>query len=136
MISDSKINLDLTNTNHNLTPIHHTVRFDDRVYTDGDSTSNQTMDRSNLSNSSITITIHNDNSNEQRERIVQNSSAVRRRKRSGILIRRENTITTADAPSIILSDEGLKAGRVSPFTNLPLFLSMTVRSVGIIFGDM
>ena len=135
MIPDLKTNLDLTN-NNNLTFTHHTVRFDDRVYTDEDSTLNQKIDRLNPLNSSITISIDNDHFNEPRERIVQNTSVLRRRKRSGILIRRENTITTAEAPSIILSDEGLKAGRVSPFTNLPLFLSMTVRSVGIIFGDM
>jgi len=60
----------------------------------------------------------------------------RSRRKSGILKRRENTLRTADAPPIILSDEGLKAGRVSPFINLTLFLTMTLRSIGIVFGDM
>lgn len=95
-----------------------TVRFNDTVYTNDDTLSRLAeIDHS----------------------IVQNSDGIvrkRPRRRSGILKRRENTITTADAPRIILSDEGLTAGRVSPFTNFPLFLSMTIRSVGIIFGDM
>jgi hypothetical protein len=94
-----------------------TVRFDDTIYTDGDSPP--------------TIRFNgNQNFNPTR-----NHSEHCRRK-SGILKRRENTITTVGAPPIILSDEGLKAGRVSPFLNFPLFLSMTIRSVGIIFGDM
>jgi hypothetical protein len=97
-----------------------TVRFDDTVYTDRDPPStkpvdeNTTIDLSNTSRTNREVT----------------------RRKSGILKRRENTITTADAPPIILSDEGLKAGRVSPFTNFPLFLSMTIRSIGVIFGDM
>ena len=94
-----------------------TVRFDDTIYTDGDSPP------------AIRF-IGNQNFNPSRNR-----SEFGRRK-SGILKRRENTITTVGAPPIILSDEGLKAGRVSPFLNFSLFLTMTIRSVGIIFGDM
>jgi hypothetical protein len=97
-----------------------TVRFDDKVYTDGDSPP--------------TIRF-NENTNNNLD--LSNGNRLKRdRHKSGILKRRENTITTADAPPIILSDEGLKAGRVSPFINFSLFLSMTIRSVGIIFGDM
>ena len=95
-----------------------TVRFDDTVYVDGNAPP---------------IVRFNENPNFNS---ANGNRLERDRQRSGILKRRENTITTADAPPIILSDEGLKAGRVSPFLNFPLFLSMTIRSVGIIFGDM
>lgn len=61
---------------------------------------------------------------------------LNRHRRSGILKHRENTIITAEAPSIILSDERLKAGRVSLFIHFRLFLSMTIRSIGIIFDAM
>ena len=98
----------------------HTVRFDDTLYTDRD---RSTTDDAQT-NPPVVIALE------------ANRRPTMGRRRSGILKRRENTITTADAPTIILSDEGLKAGRVSPFINLPLFLSMTVRSIGIIFGDM
>ena len=95
-----------------------TVRFNETVYTNDDSPSRLA---------------------EIDNPVQQLSDGIvrkRPRRRSGILKRRENTITTADAPRIVLSDEGLTAGRVSPFTNFRLFLSMTIRSVGIIFGDM
>ena len=106
MVDDNEINGGLT------------VRFNDTVYTNEDTHSN---------------IVQVDNPIE----ISSNGSLRKRpRRKSGILKRRENTITTADAPRIILSDEGLKAGRVSPFINFRLFLSMTIRSVGIIFGDM
>ncbi len=95
-----------------------TVRFDDTVYTDHDPPSTKPVDEN------TTIDLSNTNRPGGTNR------------KSGILKRRENTITTPDAPPIILSDEGLKAGRVSPFTNFPLFLSMTIRSIGVIFGDM
>lgn len=92
-----------------------TVRFNDTIYTNEDTPSKIDHPIDNSSNGFL---------------------RKRPRRKSGILKRRENTITTADAPRIILSDEGLKAGRVSPFINFRLFLSMTIRSVGIIFGDM
>ena len=99
----------------------HAVRFDDRIYMDDDPPEAIALDEDN-------------NLDLMKENGVNRVNTKRRK--SGILKRRENTITTADAPRIILSDEGLTAGRVSPFINFPLFLSMSVRSVGIIFGDM
>ena len=102
--------------------VGHTVRFDDTLYTDRDRSTTTTDETQTNAPGVIRLEVHR--------------RATMSRRRSGILKRRENTITTADAPTIILSDEGLKAGRVSPFINLPLFLSMTVRSIGIIFGDM
>lgn len=98
-----------------------TVRFDEKIYTDDDTPIEISLDN----NDNVNLTNRN----------RPNGQAYVRRK-SGILKRRENTITTASAPPIILSDEGLTAGRVSPFINFRLFLSMTIRSVGIIFGDM
>jgi hypothetical protein len=99
----------------------HSVRFDDTLYTDRDS-----PPATSIKDDHSTVSFTIDRSNQP----------ANTRHKSGILKRRENTINTADAPRIILSDEGLTAGRVSPFLNFPLFLSMTVRSVGIIFGDM
>lgn len=120
MISNEKSSLDLTGDSP--TNGGYTVRFDDRVYTDADAsrTSDGTISTTDPPSSNPPV---------QRE-------GYRRRHRSGILKRRENTLTTPEAPPIILSDEGLKAGRVSPFINFRLFLSMTVRSIGIVFGDM
>ncbi|CAF0908636.1 unnamed protein product [Didymodactylos carnosus] len=60
--------------------------------------------------------------------------SLKRRRKSGILKKTPNTIDRADAPPIIRSDEGLS--RVSPFNNFSLFLSLTIRSFGIIFGDI
>ncbi|CAF3310959.1 unnamed protein product, partial [Rotaria sp. Silwood2] len=99
----------------------HTVHFDDIIYTDDDCSPSVAMDDNNRH-----VVFTTDEPNRQ----------LNTRYKSGILKRRENTITTADAPRIILSDEGLKTGRVSPFINFPLFISMTIRSVGVIFGDM
>jgi hypothetical protein len=98
-----------------------TVRFDNTLYTDRDPPA---------------PTPPNDDNNVDIAITDRPNRPVHRRHKSGILKRRENTITTADAPPVILSDEGLQADRVSPFTNFPLFLSMTIRSVGVIFGDM
>lgn len=110
---ENSINTDDNEINGGLT-----VRFNDTVYTNEDTHS---------------AVVQIDNPVE----IPPNGSLrLRPRRKSGILKRRENTITTADAPRIILSDEGLKAGRVSPFINFPLFLGTTIRSIGIIFGDM
>lgn len=122
MQPNERSSLDLTGGDISATG-GYSVRFDDRIYTDADVkiTSNGGHVSINEQNLSTPTT--------QRD-------GYRRHRRSGILKRRENTITTADAPQIILSDEGLKAGRVSPFINFPLFLSMTIRSIGIIFGDM
>lgn len=103
-------------------PAAYSVRFDENIYTDHDETTKTDVDppiQEDLPPATTTVATHR-----------------RRRRRSGILKRRENTLTTAGAPPIILSDEGLKAGRVSPFINFPLFVSMSLRSVGIIFGDM
>ncbi|UJR34903.1 hypothetical protein I4U23_027681 [Adineta vaga] len=97
-----------------------TVRFNDTVYTDADNNSSETH-------------LNDDTDSSNRERSNQR---IHYRRKSSILKRRENTITTSDAPQVILSDEGLKAGRVSPFSNFPLFLSMTIRSIGIVFGDI
>jgi hypothetical protein len=99
----------------------HKVHFDDNIYTNQDSPS---------------VIPVNDNNNAGLFPTDQPNREKKNRGKTGILRRRENTLTTADAPPIILSDEGLKAGRVSPFINFPLFLSMTIRSVGVIFGDM
>jgi hypothetical protein len=98
------------------------VRFDDTIYTEGDAPPPPPRKVRISESSSVDLP--------NRDRPGHDPN------KSGILKRRTNTITTADAPRIILSDEGLKAGRVSPFVNFPLFLSMTLRSVGIIFGDM
>ncbi|CAF3143821.1 unnamed protein product [Rotaria sp. Silwood2] len=99
----------------------HTVHFDDIIYTDDDCSPSVAMDDNNRH-----VVFTTDEPNRQ----------LNTRYKSGILKRRENTITTVDAPRIILSDEGLKTGRVSPFINFPLFVSMTIRSVGVIFGDI
>ena len=123
MQPNERSSLDLTGEGGGATG-GYSVRFDDRIYTDADADAKGTsteMPSTKERTASMVST--------QRE-------GHRRRQRPGILKRRENTITTPDAPPIILSDEGLKAGRVSPFINFPLFLSMTVRSIGIIFGDM
>jgi hypothetical protein len=121
MASSHKTSLDLTRDE---SANGYTVRFDDTLYTDG-----------GVSERAAPSSSHHA-ADEPLQGNEYWSHRRRRRRRSGILKRRENTITTADAPPIILSDEGLKAGRVSPFINFPLFMSMTVRSVGIIFGDM
>ncbi len=119
MSSNGKTTLDLNTNEKSRRP---TVRFDSVVHTDQDPPP--------------TEPINDENSIDFTKTTVHPNRPVRRRRKSGILKRRENTITTADAPRIILSDEGLKAGRVSPFINFPLFLSMSIRSVGIVFGDM
>ncbi|CAF4757952.1 unnamed protein product [Rotaria sp. Silwood1] len=103
------------------TPIRLTVHFDDSVHRDDH--------RSSL------ISLNNDNSNAL-SNSIQLKQRVNTRRKSGILKRRENTLTASDAPHIILSDEGLTTGRVSPFLNFSLFLSMTIRSIGVIFGDI
>jgi hypothetical protein len=108
-------------SNSNETTPVNTVRFNNVVYTDRDSPSGTPL--TEKTSSTVFVT-------------GQPSRPAINRRKSGILKRRENTITTADAPPIILSDEGLKAGRVSPFINFPLFLSMTIRSIGIVYGDM
>ena len=110
-------------------PAGHSVRFDEKIYTDRDVTLPPDRD-ADLQLSSDAAR------SEEGAPSLSSSSRRTRRRRSGILKRRENTLTTAGAPPIILSDEGLKAGRVSPFINFPLFISTTVRSIGIIFGDM
>ncbi|CAF3209596.1 unnamed protein product [Rotaria socialis] len=99
----------------------HTVHFGEIIHTNDDGSPSVAIDGDNRH-----VLFTTDQSNQQ----------VNSRQKSGILKRRENTITTADAPRITLSDEGLKAGRVSPFINFPLFLSMTIQSVGVIFGDI
>ncbi|CAF1216089.1 unnamed protein product [Rotaria magnacalcarata] len=99
----------------------HTVHFDEIIRTNDDGSPSVVIDGDNRH-----VSFTTDQSNQQ----------VKSRHKSGILKRRENTITTADAPRIILSDEGLKSGRVSPFINFPLFISMTIQSVGVIFGDI
>ncbi|CAF1366893.1 unnamed protein product [Adineta ricciae] len=99
-------------------PNGHSVRFDETVYTDGDQSTEKIPDDNNELNA--------------RNRLNQQRFS----RRSSILKRRINTITTSEAPRVILSDEGLKGGRVSPFTNFPFFLKMTVRSIGIVFGDI
>ena len=101
-------------------PAGYSVRFDENIYTDRDEITTKDLDPQTQEDLPPTTT----------------TAHRRRRRRSGILKRRENTLTTAGAPPIILSDEGLKAGRVSPWINFPLFVSMSLRSVGIIFGDM
>jgi hypothetical protein len=118
MSSNGKKSVDF---NKDVVTFEPTVRFDDTVYTDHDSPAIISNNENNTVDSSSTGRPY-----------PQGST----RRKSGILKRRENTITTADAPPIILSDEGLKAGRVSPFINFPLFLSMAIRSFGVIFGDM
>ncbi|CAF4720935.1 unnamed protein product, partial [Rotaria sp. Silwood2] len=85
----------------------HTVHFDDIIYTDDDCSPSEAMDDNNRH-----VVFTTDEPNRQ----------LNTRYKSGILKRRENTITTVDAPRIILSDEGLKTGRVSPFINFPLFV--------------
>ncbi|CAF1314150.1 unnamed protein product [Rotaria sordida] len=95
------------------------VHFDDTVCTDGHSSSSISR-----------------NNNNNIDDLFKVNREVKSRRKSGILKRRENTITRADAPPIILSDEGLKADRVSPFINFSLFISMTIRSIGVIFGDI
>ncbi len=111
--------LNNNNNSKDITKDEPTVRFNETIYTDHDDSPQvipiDEINKPDLSNI---------------KRLKSNRS------QSGILKRRQNTITTADAPKIILSDEGLKAGRVSPFINFPLFLSMTIRSFGIVFGDM
>ncbi|CAF1498264.1 unnamed protein product, partial [Adineta steineri] len=118
MTSEGKNSVD---SNEGLVVPGHTVRFSEAVYTDDDSSPPPArLD----GDGDITSSVKN-----------QSNQRMRTRRQSGILKRRVNTITTADAPPIILSDEGLKAGRVSPFLNFPLFLTMTIRSIGIVFGD-
>ncbi|CAF1108645.1 unnamed protein product [Adineta steineri] len=119
MTSEGKNSVD---SNEGLVVPGHTVRFSEAVYTDDDTSPPPTrLD----GDGDITSSVKN-----------QSNQRMRTRRQSGILKRRVNTITTADAPPIILSDEGLKAGRVSPFLNFPLFLTMTIRSIGIVFGDI
>jgi hypothetical protein len=118
MASNEKKSIDLHKDEATPGP---TVRFDDTVYTDRDSP---------------LIIPHDENNSVDLVTTSRPNQQGHTRRKSGILKRRENTITTADAPPIILSDEGLKAGRVSPFINFTLFLSMTIRSFGVIFGDM
>jgi hypothetical protein len=99
-----------------------TVRFNDNVFTDDDAP--------------LRTISFNENNSVDLSNISRPDGEGHNPCKPGILKRRENTLTTADAPPIILSDEGLKAGRVSPFLNFGLFFSMTIRSVGVIFGDM
>lgn len=123
--SNGELNLNFDEDRRTSLPL--SVRFDDTIYVERES--DQRPDKSDSSST-----------NRPRDNVdspyLRHFTDCKRRRKSGILKRRENTITTADAPPIILSDEGLKAGRVSPLINLPLFLTMTIRSIGIVFGDM